>query len=76
MLLDREDYRIHDLRHTLATLLFDGGASANDVQAIMGHSTLQMTERYSRARADAARRGAARLDSLFGGSSDDGPRSI
>jgi len=65
-LLDRDDYRIHDLRHTLATLLFDGGASANDVQAIMGHSTLQMTERYSRARSDAARRGAEHLDSLFG----------
>lgn len=64
-LLDREDYRLHDLRHTLATLLFDGGASANDVQAIMGHSTLQMTERYSRARSDAARRGAERLDHLF-----------
>lgn len=68
--LDRADYRLHDLRHTLATLLFDGGAAANDVQAIMGHSTLQMTERYSRARSDAARRGAERLDSLFGSSSD------
>jgi integrase len=65
VLLDRSDYRLHDLRHTLATLLFDGGAAANDVQAIMGHSTLQMTERYSRARSDAARRGAERLDSLF-----------
>lgn len=64
-LVDRSDYRLHDLRHTLATLLFDGGAAANDVQAIMGHSTLQMTERYSRARSDAARRGAERLDGLF-----------
>ena len=34
-LVDRYDYRLHDLRHTLATLLFDGGAAANDVQAIM-----------------------------------------
>jgi integrase len=64
-LIDRSDYRLHDLRHTLATLLFDGGAAANDVQAIMGHSTLQMTERYSRARSDAARRGAEKLDNLF-----------
>lgn len=71
VLLDRDDYRLHDLRHTLATLLFDGGASANDVQAIMGHSTLQMTERYSRARADAAKRGAQRLDDLFGSPSQD-----
>ncbi|CDK01657.1 MULTISPECIES: site-specific integrase [unclassified Microbacterium] len=71
--LDRDDYRLHDLRHTLATLLFDGGAAANDVQAIMGHSTLQMTERYSRARSDAARRGAERLDGLFGVPPRSGP---
>lgn len=72
-LLDRSDYRLHDLRHTLATLLFDGGAAANDVQAIMGHSTLQMTERYSRARSDAARRGAERLDGIFGAPRSGGP---
>lgn len=65
--LERPDLRIHDLRHTLATLLFDAGASANDVQAILGHSTMQMTERYSRARSDAAVRAATVLDRLMGG---------
>lgn len=64
--LDRDDLRIHDLRHTLATLLFDAGAAANDVQAVLGHSTMQMTERYSRARSDVAKRAAAAIDSLFG----------
>ena len=64
--LHREDLRIHDLRHTLATMLFDAGASANDVQAILGHSSMQMTERYSRARSDVAKRAAAAIDSLFG----------
>lgn len=63
--LNREDLRIHDLRHTLATLLFDAGASADDVQAVLGHSTMQMTERYSRARSDVAKRAAAAIDSLF-----------
>lgn len=53
-------------RHTLATMLFDAGASANDVQAVLGHSSMQMTERYSRARSDVARRAAAAIDSLFG----------
>jgi integrase len=62
--LDRPELRIHDLRHTLATLLFDAGAAANDVQAILGHSSLQVTERYSRARADVALRANAALDSL------------
>ncbi|WP_448389509.1 tyrosine-type recombinase/integrase [Microbacterium aurum] len=65
--LRRDDLRLHDLRHTLATLLFDAGASANDVQAILGHSSMQMTERYSRARSDVAKRAAAAIDSLFGG---------
>ena len=63
--LHRDDLRIHDLRHTLATMLFDAGASANDVQAVLGHSSMQMTERYSRARSDVAQRAAAAIDSLF-----------
>ena len=62
--LDRPDLRIHDLRHTLATLLFDAGAAVNDVQAILGLSSLQVTERYSRARADVAQRANVALDSL------------
>lgn len=65
--LDRPDLRIHDLRHTLATLLFDAGAAANDVQAILGHSSMQVTERYSRARSDAAVRATNALDRLMGG---------
>lgn len=65
--LDRPDLRIHDLRHTLATLLFDAGAAANDVQAILGHSSMQVTERYSRARSDAAVRANSALDRLIGG---------
>lgn len=64
--LDRPDLRIHDLRHTLATLLFDAGAAANDVQAILGHSSMQVTERYSRARSDAALRANNALDRLMG----------
>lgn len=63
--LDRPDLRIHDLRHTLATLLFDAGAAANDVQAILGHSSMQVTERYSRARSDAALRANGALDRLL-----------
>jgi integrase len=63
--LGRADLRIHDMRHTLATLLFDAGVSAPDVQAILGHSSLQVTELYSRAREDAAQRSRAKLDDYF-----------
>ena len=54
------------LRHTLATLLFDAGAAANDVQAILGHSSMQVTEKYTKARADAALRANGALDKLMG----------
>lgn len=64
--LDRPELRLHDLRHTFATLLFDAGAAANDVQAMLGHSSMQMTERYSRARADVAQRAAQAIDDYFG----------
>ncbi|WP_411721737.1 hypothetical protein, partial [Mycetocola sp.] len=48
-----------------ATILFDAGASAPDVQATLGHSSLQVTERYSRAREGVAlRAGAALNDAL------------
>lgn len=63
----RPDLRVHDLRHTFATILFDAGASAPDVQAVLGHSSLQVTERYSRAREGVARRTAAVFDSLTTG---------
>ena len=63
--IGRPDLRIHDLRHTFATILFDAGASAPDVQATLGHSSLQVTERYSRAREGVAlRAGAALNDAL------------
>ena len=60
----RPDLRVHDLRHTFATILFDAGASAPDVRAVLGHSSLQVTERYSRAREGVARRAAAVFDTL------------
>ncbi|MGY1552887.1 tyrosine-type recombinase/integrase [Microbacterium sp. A588] len=72
--LDRPDLRIHDLRHTLATLLFDAGTAANDVQAILGHSSMQVTEKYSRARSDAALRANGALDKLLHANTSEGAR--
>ncbi len=39
--------RFHDLRHTFGTLLTRSGANLRTVQAVMGHSTLRMTQRYA-----------------------------
>ena len=62
--LHRPDFKVKDLRHTFATLLFDAGVSAPDVQQAMGHSSLQVTELYSRSR-DNATAGTGRRLSVF-----------
>lgn len=45
--VDIEDFRFHDLRHTFASHLVMSGADIRTVQEVLGHKTLQMTERYS-----------------------------
>jgi len=39
--------RIHDLRHTYASLLINNGASIYEVQQLLGHYHISMTERYA-----------------------------
>lgn len=41
------DVRMHDLRHTYASLLINRGVSLYEVQRLLGHSSLQMTQRYA-----------------------------
>jgi integrase len=50
------DFRFHDLRHTAATRLADRGTDAFQVAAIRGHSSIQMTARYTHATSDGLRR--------------------
>ena len=42
-----EDFRIHDLRHTCAAWLVKEGVPLIEVRDLLGHRTIQMTERYA-----------------------------
>jgi len=44
---DLPTVRIHDLRHTFASLLVNNGASIYEVQKLLGHHHISMTERYA-----------------------------
>ena len=45
--VDLPDVRIHDLRHTYASILINRGASIYEVQTLLGHHHVSMTERYA-----------------------------
>jgi len=72
LLIDAEadrHVRWHDLRHTCATLLLQGAPllvgeagpwSTDDVRAMLGHSSVTVTERYTHAIGDRALAAAAR----------------
>jgi integrase len=42
-----EPFRLHDLRHTAASWWLQDGATLEQVQAILGHSSLRMTQKYA-----------------------------
>ena len=44
---DIPDVRIHDLRHTFASLLVSGGASLEMIGKLLGHTQIGTTQRYA-----------------------------
>ncbi len=50
--------RIHDLRHSFASFLVNGGRSLYEVQQILGHSDPKVTMRYAHLNQDALRSAA------------------
>ncbi|SFO52479.1 Phage integrase family protein [Pseudonocardia ammonioxydans] len=60
--------RVHDLRHTCATLLLAEGASDREVMELLGHSSIGITmNTYAHVLDESKRRMATRMDGLFGG---------
>ena len=59
--------RLHDLRHTAATLLLMQGIHPKIVSEMLGHSTVSMTlDTYSHVLPDMQRDATAAFDRLFG----------
>jgi integrase len=44
---DLLDFRFHDLRHTTASYLAQGGATPIEIAAVLNHKTLAMVKRYA-----------------------------
>ena len=41
------DVRVHDLRHSFASLLINSGRSLYEVQKLLGHTQIKTTQRYA-----------------------------
>ena len=65
------DARLHDARHTAATLLLEQGVDIRVVQEILGHSTLAVTKRYTHVTSRLAKEAAERMARALWDSPDD-----
>jgi len=60
-----EDFRIHDLRYTFASMVIRGGASLFDVQKLLGHQGIAMTQRYAHLSDDGLKRATAGVANIL-----------
>jgi integrase len=61
-----ENFHLHDLRHTAASWMRMSGADLQDVQKVLGHRTLAMTQRYAHLSPKHLSGVAKTLDAAFG----------
>ena len=61
------DARLHDARHTAATLLLAQGVDQRFVMEILGHSQISMTSRYTHVRPQVMTDAAARMGQALWG---------
>jgi integrase len=64
------DIRLHDLRHTFATWLRQGGTPLDVIASQLGHRDLRMTKRYARIASAQVRDAVSGLDSMLGAAHD------
>jgi len=59
-----DQYRIHDLRHTFASLAINNGASLYEVQHLLGHASNKTTQRYAHLASDNLRIASTRVSEV------------
>lgn len=62
-----EQLRVHDLRHTCASWMVQQGASLMEVRDVLGHSSIEMTERYAHQAPERLKSAVGVLDRLRSG---------
>lgn len=60
------DFHFHDLRHTFASFFMMGGGSVTDLQQILGHSDLKLTQRYAHLSPEHLKKGMRVMQGVFG----------
>ncbi|MBT9566660.1 MAG: site-specific integrase [Thiobacillus sp.] len=71
-----KDFRVHDLRHTFASWLVSAGVPLAEVRDLLGHSTIEVTERYAHLAPDNHVRAVSVLDRLSRSSHADGAKGV
>jgi integrase len=71
-----EGVRLHDLRHTAASVLVSGGATLPMIAALLGHSQVTTTNRYAHLYSDPLREAAERLGAVVTASDQAEPVEI
>ena len=61
-----ENFRLHDLRHSFASILATGGQSLPVIGALLGHTQVTTTARYAHLLDDALRDAASAVGRRYG----------
>ena len=62
-----ESFRLHDIWHTVASLIINNGGTLYDVQATLAHANAKMSERYAHLSNDRLQDTSDNLSSIVAG---------